>query len=48
MTYEQAMKKIDFLNDRFRKMKTPWYKWAIKHSWDKINKWCEMLGYKVT
>ena len=48
MTHKQAMEKIDFLNNRFRQMKMPWYKWAIKHSWNKINRWCEILGYKDT
>ncbi len=45
MNYDQAMRKIDFLNNRLRKM-IPWYKWAIKHSWQKVDRWYEILGYK--
>jgi len=46
MTYEQGIKKIDFLNRRMQKLKTPWYKWSIKITWDKINKWCRYFNYK--
>lgn len=46
MNFEEGMEKIDFLNDRLRKLKQPWFNWAINHSWSKVDKWCRILGYK--
>ena len=45
MKYEQAIKKIDFLNKRIKKVK-PWYGWSIKIDWNKIDKWCENFKFR--
>jgi len=37
---------IDFLNTRLRSFKTPWYRWAIDITWDKLERWAKMLGWK--
>ena len=47
MYYHEAIHKIDFLNKRLLKFKTPWYQWAIKISWDKIDKWCKFFNYRI-
>lgn len=44
--FNEAIHKIDFLNKKLRKFKTPWYGWAIKCSWAKIDEWCRFLGYE--
>ena len=44
MNFTEAMKKIDYINRRFAdKGMNPWYTWAIKHSWEKIDKWYKLL-----
>ena len=49
MTYDEAIAKIDFLNERFRKARiTPWYEWAVRIDWEKVNHWCRLLGYGRT
>jgi hypothetical protein len=46
MTYNEAMELISFLNNRMRKMHTPWYQWAVFITWEKLERWASMLGYK--
>lgn len=46
MTLEEDEALVDWLNKRFRKlgMKQPWYKWAVEITWEKLERWAQMLG----
>ena len=47
MDYTDTMKMIDWLSERFRKAGLkPWYRWAVDITWDKIERWASLLGYK--
>jgi len=47
VNYEESMRLIDFLLERFRKAgMRPFYLWAIPITWEKLQKWAKMLGYK--
>ena len=45
MNYDECVKLVCWLNERFRKagMK-PWYCWAVDFSWDKLERWAKRLG----
>ena len=45
MTGAECFALIDFLNDRLRAFRNPWYTWAIEITWDKLVRWAKMLGY---
>jgi len=42
MKYEECMKIIIYLNNRMQKL-TPWYKWSVKITWEKLLKWYNFL-----
>ena len=47
MTYNETMELVGFLNRRFAKAgMTPWYLWAVNLTWEKLDRWAKMLGYK--
>ena len=45
MTYTEAVHLIDFLNHRMRPLR--WYQWAVDVNWHKLQRWAELLGYRV-
>jgi len=45
MTGAECFALIDFLNDRLRAFRNPWYTWAIEITWEKLVRWAGMLGY---
>jgi hypothetical protein len=46
MTYDDYISLVDFLNDKLRPFKNPWYTWAIRITWDKLFRWGDLLGWK--
>ena len=48
MKYQEAVDMLDFLERRFRAggLNPSWYKWGVCITWEKIERWCKMLGYK--
>ena len=46
MNYNDSISLIDFLNNRFKKLRQPWYVWAIEIPWEKLIKWGYYLGWK--
>ena len=45
MTFDEYISLIDFLNNRLRKFKSPWYTWAIEITWEKLERWGANLGW---
>ena len=45
MTGAECFALIDFLNDRMRAFRNPWYTWAVEITWEKLIRWAKMLGY---
>jgi hypothetical protein len=48
MIYDDYVSLVDFLNDRLRHFKNPWYTWAINITWDKLFRWGALLGWEPT
>ena len=46
MSYDEYISLVNFLNDRLRAFKSPWYTWAVRIDWPKLRRWGEMLGWK--
>ena len=45
MKYNDCMSLLDFLNNRFRVFKNPWYTWGIEITWEKLWRWGTRLGW---
>lgn len=44
--YDECISLIDFLNDRLRVFKSPWYTWGIRITWTKLRRWGVRLGWR--
>ncbi len=47
MIFDECMSLIDFLNERLRMLRSPWYTWAVRFDWDKLRKWGYRLGWRM-
>lgn len=47
MTFDDAYDLVAWLNRRFREAgMRPWYLWAVPITWDKLQRWGQLLGYR--